>query len=221
MSRYGIIYMIEQKSTGLKYIGQTTLTVEKRFKYHKNEKRNRHISNVIRKYGREDFNLVELCSCSNLDDLNFMEVYFVDFHNTMFPNGLNHRAGGLQNGKCSEDTKLRISKAKTGKQLLKRRGEVRSIEQRLKISKSLNGKYILATNLDDGRQIIYTTAHQTKLDGHNPSNVVQICKKSTYRTHSKRWSFEYIEPNANQNGSVEFKSSSHVQRLDVEPAQAE
>lgn len=205
---YGRIYRITNKLNGMSYIGQTTNTIYHRFMSHCEEKRNnRHISNAIQFYGKDNFIVEELCLASNQNQLNELENYYVEILNTMYPYGYNHRSGGFQNGKCSDELRKKISESKLGKPNLKRRGEIRTDEQRLKISRTLGGKMILAKNLDDNRQIYYMTAHETKLDGHNPSNVVSICKKNSYRTHSKRWVFEYIENNANQSGSFEFKNS--------------
>lgn len=213
--KYGIIYLIENKINGKKYIGQTTRSLEQRFADHCTEKRNRHISNAIIRYGKDNFSIKEICTCSSQEDLNEKEIYFVETFNTMYPIGYNHRAGGNQNGKCSDLLREKISKAKTGKPNLKRRGEIRSEEQRMKISKGLGGHKVKARNLDTGEIVIYNTVHDTKKDGHNPSNVVSICKKYGRRYHSKRWTFEYII-DANQSGSSDSKEFEHAQRIEIE-----
>lgn len=218
---YGIIYKITNAANNKEYVGQTTQNIEKRYKQHLVDKRNRHISNAIRKYGKENFTIELIATAKDQKELNDLEVLYVNKYNTIHPNGYNHRAGGNQNGICSEELRKKISNSKKGKPNLKKRGEARSEEYRIKISKSLNGKEIKATNINTGEVKIYKTAHSTKLDGHNPSNVVQICKKTTYRTHSKGWKFEYITSQDNQSGSSENKSFEHAQRLEIEPAKAE
>lgn len=214
--------MIKNKLNDKIYIGQTTRTLSSRLKDHINEKRNRHISLALNKYGLENFELHELCSCFSLQNLNDMEVYFVNKFNSLHPYGYNHRAGGDQNGICSEELKRKISLSKINKPNLKRRGEIRSLEQRKKISRSLNGKPIIAVNLKDGKIKEYITAHDTKKDGHNPSNVINICKKHNRRFQSKGWTFYYKDDfYANQSGSLELKNFKHAQRLESEPANAE
>lgn len=219
---YGLIYKITNKATGDSYIGQTTGSLVRRLKQHRTEKRNRHVSNSIRKYGWDSFSVEVLCSCFDQESLNSAEVYFVNLYNTIYPNGYNHRAGGNQKGICSDELRTKISLSKKGKPNLKRRGEVRKSEQRLSISRTLGGQNIYAINLSTGEVKVYPTAHSTRVDGHNPSNVVQICKNTGRRRESKGWTFSY-ESNyhANQSGSVESNASSHAQRLGFETASAE
>lgn len=216
---YGKIYKIRNNLDGKEYVGQTTKTVESRFKGHCEETRNRHISNAIRSYGKDNFTVETVALANNQDELNELERLYVEMFNTMFPGGYNHRAGGNQNGVCSDEMRSKISKARSGQPLLKKRGEHRSEEYRLKISKGLGGKEIKATNLSTGEVKVYKTAHSTRKDGFNPSNVVQICKK--VRTASKGWTFEYIFSQDNQSGSPLNKGSGHAQRLEIEAEQSE
>lgn len=219
---YGIIYLLTNKKTGKQYVGQTTRPADIRFRDHVGDRRNRHISNAIRKYGKEQFELEVIASCLTKEALNEAEIYFVNAYRTLHPQGYNHRAGGDQNGVCSAELRAKISKAKTGKPNLKRRGVPVSQMQKLQISRTLGGKAIKAVHQVTGEVKYYPTAHSTKVDGHNPSNVVSICKRNSYRTHSKNWVFSYIETShANQSGSVEIKDTTHAQRLEIEPAKAE
>lgn len=215
MNRYGCIYMITNKESNMIYVGQTTKSVMSRLSDHIKEKRNRHISNAIRKYGLSNFEIVELMTCFDKKSLNDMEIYFVQKFNCLYPQGYNHRAGGNQNGICSQELKRKISQSKIGKPLLKRRGEIRTEEQRLKISRTLGGQEIVAINVSNGNIIIYPTARSTRKDGHSPSNVVQICKNAG-RKISKGYTFMYMNDYANQSGSKENKESLHAQRLESE-----
>lgn len=219
--RYGSIYLIRNLVTEKLYIGQTTNNVSDRFKDHCTEKRNRHISNSIQTYGKHNFEYIELYVSFSLKDLNEKEVFFVKHFNTMYPNGYNHRAGGEQNGICSEELKRKISLAKTGKPNLKRRNEVRTQEQRVLISRGLGGQEIVAVNVKTGETKIYPTAHATRLDGFNPSNVVQICKRKTGRLKSKGFFFYYLSHYANQSGSSENKKTEHAQRIEIETDKSE
>lgn len=206
MRRYGSIYKIKNNVTGLEYVGQTTQDVSKRYISHCKETRNRHISNSIRLYGKEYFEVTELCIAFDKETLNNLEIYFVEKFNTLHPNGYNHRAGGNQNGLCSNETKRKISQSKTGKALLQRRGEVRSQEQRLLISRTLGGESVVGINLKTNEIKIYNTVTETRKDGHNPSNIVQICKNTGRRKISKGWTFFYQSEYVNQSGSLDLKN---------------
>lgn len=108
----GFIYMI-QGPTGKKYIGQTKRTIKNRFK--------QHCSNVSRKsekctflhrsmikYGIKTFTceLVEEVDEELLDE---REIYYIEFFNTIAPNGYNLQTGG-SSPKMHKQTRERISK---------------------------------------------------------------------------------------------------------------
>lgn len=219
--KYGTIYKITNLINGKQYVGQTTNSVLNRFADHCSEKRNRHISNAIKQYGKENFKVEEIATAFDKESLNNLEIYFVEKFNTMFPNGYNHRAGGNQNGVCSQELKRKISKAKSGKSIPSLKNRIISNNQRLQISKTLGGQKIVGVSLTDNSIIIYETAHSTKAHGHNPSNIVQICKKKGKRKISKGYTFFYLKDYANQSGSTENNILEHAQRIGIETAAAE
>jgi group I intron endonuclease len=218
MKRFGVIYKITNTITGKEYVGQTTGSISERFAAHASEKRNRHISSTIRKYGKQNFHIEEMATAFDLDSLNKLEVYFLEMYNTMYPNGYNHRVGGEQCGYCSELTKQKISKSKQGKPNLKLKNREITNAQRLAISATLGGQEILAISLKDNSMLIFPTAHSTRAFGHNPSNVVQICKKSSGRTISKGYKFYYLNDYVNQSGSSKSNILEHAQRIEIETA---
>ena len=89
----GIIYKITSPS-GKIYIGQTTKSLEYRWKQHvkdamnENRKRCRVFHNAIRKYGQENMIREVVCEC-NKDELDKNENHFIDELNTLTPNGYN------------------------------------------------------------------------------------------------------------------------------------
>lgn len=215
---YGQIYKITNLTNGMLYVGQTTkLSISDRFSEHCKERRNnRHISNAIRKHGKDNFTIESIAIAANQTELNALEVSFVTQLNAMFPSGYNHRAGGEQNGICSDVLKQKISAAKMNKPNLKRRGEVRTSKQRLMISRSLGGQAIKVTNVRTNRTFILPTAHAGRKCGFNPSNIVQICKKTGRRQTDHGHTFEYFTQ-ANQSGSSEDKKTEHAQRIEIDP----
>ena len=92
MDVYGVIYCITCLLNGMKYVGQTTRSVERRFKEHARAKN--HLGNAIRKYGRENFTIKILEKCETPDQLNEREIFWIREINCKSPNGYNLTDGG-------------------------------------------------------------------------------------------------------------------------------
>lgn len=102
----GYIYCWKCKSTGKKYIGQTTETIEQRWKRHTDNalkyfenysKYSRSIFyKAIRKYGINDFVLDWYLEFDN-QYLDAYEIFYIQYFNTVTPNGYNIQYGGQNN----------------------------------------------------------------------------------------------------------------------------
>ena len=113
----GYIYLITNTINNYRYVGQTiSLDINKRWNNYKNLNQNSigyYFYNALVKYKPENFKFKIICICFD-DDCNKFEEYYINFYNTIVPNGYNLRSGGL-NSKQHPDTieKRRISN--TGK----------------------------------------------------------------------------------------------------------
>lgn len=94
------IYQIINKINGHSYIGQS-INIEKRIKQHfstafntnkNNKEYDKALYRAIRKYGKENFDIIILEECSQ-SSLNDREKYWIDYYNT-FNNGYNETIGG-------------------------------------------------------------------------------------------------------------------------------
>lgn len=124
------IYKITSPN-GKIYIGQSTNIFKRRNKYSNNECYNQtKIYRSLLKYGFDShiFEVIEECP-SEL--LNEKEIYWGEYYDVLGEKGLNCRLGNSK-GYCSEETKLKISKANKGHKV--------SLEQRLRTSKLLKGR---------------------------------------------------------------------------------
>lgn len=94
-SSYGVIYLITCLVSGKKYVGQTTKTLEQRWKEHrKNRGKKPGLSGAISKHGSENFKIELLEEGTSLQDLFVKEIFWISKLGTLAPNGYNLTQGG-------------------------------------------------------------------------------------------------------------------------------
>jgi len=122
---YGYIYLITNTINNKKYVGKTTITINKRFNNHCSSKKPV-ISKAIRKYGRENFIVQEIAVAYSKKELKFLEELYISWFEVLVPNGYNIMkiSGGFE--QHSEETIEKMRK-------------IANKPERLKIS-SENGK---------------------------------------------------------------------------------
>ena len=132
-----VIYKITNKITGKCYIGQTTLPLSKRWYKHAHDSKCPAIRDAIAKYGVDCFTIETIDVANTIDELNEKEVYWINFYNSLVPNGYNLRDGG-RNYKCSESTKRKLSALNSGVNN-PNYGKPRSDETKRKVSEARKG----------------------------------------------------------------------------------
>lgn len=100
----GYIYCIYNKLNSCSYIGQTTRTIEIRFKSHKTKSkdinRSIHLYSDARIFGWDIFDIfeVEKIDANTLPELKKLldekEIFYITKYNTLYPNGYNISKGG-------------------------------------------------------------------------------------------------------------------------------
>lgn len=114
--RYGSIYLIENKVNGKKYVGQTIFTVDVRWNNHIKGPKKSAVAKAIQKYGVDNFNFIELCSSTNEEYLNELEVSFIKEFKCYGSYGYNMTFGGdASKGKFTPEVRKKMSLAKLGK----------------------------------------------------------------------------------------------------------
>lgn len=112
------VYKITNNITKKQYIGQTTLTIEKRWKEHVKKarvgKRKTPLYNSMNKHGIKAFTIECVEVVYNQEELNLSEIKYIEKYNTLVPNGYNLASGGL-GGTHHETTKLLLRKKLTGR----------------------------------------------------------------------------------------------------------
>jgi group I intron endonuclease len=94
----GRIYAITNICNGTKYIGQTTLSLEDRFKLHyadakKERNKYRKLYIAMKEYGFDSFEIEELETVENNKILDEREIFWIEKLHT-FENGYNETKGG-------------------------------------------------------------------------------------------------------------------------------
>lgn len=107
---YCVIYLLKNVINSKVYVGQTWRPLSKRFS--EGYRHSHHIKSAINKYGKDNFYYVVLTVCHTQQIADYWEKYFIVKYDSI-NNGYNLREGG-SNGKLSEETKRKISKAQSG-----------------------------------------------------------------------------------------------------------
>jgi group I intron endonuclease len=112
---FGIIYKATNIINGCGYVGQTTMTFERRKKKWKNAAKNGSnllFCQAIREFGFDNFTFKILCECTSKTDLNHTEENMIIIHHTHYTEGgynKQKRSQGNQGWHHSEETKKRLS----------------------------------------------------------------------------------------------------------------
>lgn len=112
-----IMYLITNTVTKKLYIGQTICTLKKRWSQHMSDtKRMRgphHLVHSIRKHGYGAFTIETLHECETKEEMDFVEMFYIEFLGTKAPNGYNLTDGGdgtqgRSGWKASEETRVKL-----------------------------------------------------------------------------------------------------------------
>jgi len=130
----GCIYLIKNNKDTKCYVGQTINDPIKRWRAHKSRP-NKYLGRAFKAHGIENFTFSILHKVPD-DELDDLEIREISERNTLAPNGYNFRKGGEGGGHLHEESKRKISIARTGKKL-----PPFTEEHRRNLSESLKGKY--------------------------------------------------------------------------------
>ena len=117
------IYKITNLINGKIYVGQTTKTIEERFKKHSTT--DSLIGKAIRKYGKENFKLELIAECTTIEEANKLEIYLIKEFNCKVPNGYNFTDGGEGRRGCTHSAESRKKLAISLKKFYKEHPEER------------------------------------------------------------------------------------------------
>lgn len=90
------VYKITNKINGVSYIGATKRPLNTRWIEHKcsSKKYDYPLYREMKKYGSDNFYISSLGIFPDETSLNDAEKFFIEYHNTLYPNGYNSESGG-------------------------------------------------------------------------------------------------------------------------------
>ena len=110
---YGIIYKVTNKITNREYIGQTIHSLEYRWKNHiRAAKRGSslYFHKALRKYGIENFIIEQIAEANSKQELNELEIKYIQEYNCLIPNGYNTSTGGEGGNNFSNNPNINLIK---------------------------------------------------------------------------------------------------------------
>lgn len=160
------IYSITNLINGKLYIGQTS-NLDNRWFQHKNQLQqnkhtNKHLQNAWNKYKEENFKFNIIKECSDKDDLNKLEKYYIKINNSNNENfGYNLTSGG-EGFRLNDSVKRQMSISKRGQGSVLTESDVRKIKMLLyclldreEISKMFNVSKKVITQISMGKSFGY------------------------------------------------------------------
>jgi len=96
-----IIYKITNLITNKVYVGQTTMSLARRWAVHKAAKRVSPLTSSLKKHGASNFKIEEMARASSLEELNALEIYYIRTLDTVYPKGYNLSTGGKSSKGCT------------------------------------------------------------------------------------------------------------------------
>lgn len=138
--RWGIIYIITHRTSGMQYVGQTINTADRRWAEHYRtacRKKRSYLASAIMKYGIEAFDVEVLDWAFTKGELDAKEIYWIATLATRSPGGFNLHCGGTreigwvssQPGKKMTPEQIeKLRTAKKGKIVLAKRRPVWCVE---------------------------------------------------------------------------------------------
>ena len=180
----GIIYLITNKLTNKKYVGQTSRSLLTRWREHCYQ----HeciIDKAIDKYGENNFTIEVIDTADTLDQLNDKEIYWIKYYNSKLPNGYNVSDGGSGiSVKKDEQWKRRIGDSNRGN----KRPDLSNYNKKTK------SKSVVQLSLNDEIIQIWESIRAIENAGiGNHSLIAKICNGDPRRHTAYGYKWKYYE----------------------------
>lgn len=175
-----IVYKITCKLNNKIYIGQTTETLQKRWKRHIGYQLNdgTYLHNSMKKYGVENFIIEQIDSANNQEELNILELFYINDLKADFNiNKSGEKCGGdtLSNHPNKEEIGIKIS-------------------NKFQKGNNPNASKVLAINIVENYEIKYNSLKECMEDLYIPRHdiISRRCREIIKSPYNKTWLFKYI-----------------------------
>lgn len=177
-----VIYKITNKVNSMMYIGQTKHDIKIRWKQHcHNDNGCRFLHHAINKYGADNFIIEVIDTANSKIELDEKEKYSQESRLRMSKN--HHDVSGANNpmyGRIfSKETKLKISKALTGKRLSQQRKEY--IREHSPFKKAV-------INIDTG-DVYQSSREAEELNNLAHGTISRVCRGAGKTSGGYRWAY--------------------------------
>lgn len=175
------------------YIGQTKGTLQARLRGHYCTKYADHkksaISQAVKLHGRSNFTAEVIIEVNSQEELNRLEVFYIEHFNTIAPNGYNLKAGGQTNNKLCQEVIDRIIAKNTGrKQTDKARDNISNAHKGI-IYESARIK-VIGTDISTGLEKVYGAMYLAESDGFDGGKI-RLCCLGKRKQH-KQWAWRFF-----------------------------
>lgn len=169
---------------GKQYVGQTTRTLEQRWREHCYQNQSV-IDKVIKRYGKDNFTIELIDTAETLNELNSKEIYWIKYYKSKLPNGYNVADGGSGIPVPKTDSwKRKIGNANRGN----KRPDL------AKYNKTQKSKPILQLSIEGVPIKIWQSSREIESAGiGNHSLINRICKGDPRRHTAYGYIWKYYE----------------------------
>ena len=204
-----IIYKATNRINGKVYIGQTVRSLQERMAEHERHTKTA-FDKALNKYGPEAFDVEQIDSAADMDELNQKESYWISFYDCIVPKGYNMCEGGgnTKGFHHSEDSRRKMSEAKASSYLGESNpffGKAHSEEAKKKMSAKRKGMAHMTPeavqrvrvahykakvkNVETGE--VFDSVKEAALKyGLKDTHITRVCKGRRKRTGGFTW--EYV-----------------------------
>ena len=201
-----IVYKITNKTNGKMYIGQTKMPLVKRWYLHCHKSSGcTALHHAIEKYGSENFIVEQIDVACDRAELDRKEQFWIEYYNSIVPNGYNLKSGG-NTPKYSNESRKRMSTnhADVGGINNPRYGVYLSDETKKKISEAHKGKQLskehkencrmnstkrkIVKNLDTG-DIYLSCRLAEQCAGLSHCTISRVCRGDGIKAGGYRWCY--------------------------------